>query len=144
MTRLKKLVYLNRIRLKDFFVDFDRLRKGTMLPANFLRGLALAGVDKVLTAAELQAVATHYTVGTSLHYTRFLADVDIIFTKPNLERRPLEEVPVEPAELLDRDRYKRSNRDLGAHAGRHIHPPRALPLNMTRVYDRLGASTCNT
>lgn len=30
----------------------------------------------------------------------------------NLEKTPLEEVPAEPAELLDRNRYQRSSRDL--------------------------------
>jgi hypothetical protein len=40
--------------LADFLVDFDKLRKGEVYPANFLRGMSMAGVDKFLTAAELQ------------------------------------------------------------------------------------------
>jgi len=33
-------------------------------------------------------------------------------TPQELEKHPLEVVPPEPAELLDRDRYQRSSRDL--------------------------------
>jgi hypothetical protein len=33
----------------------------------------------------------------------------------NLERSPLEQVPPEPSELLDRNRYQRSSRDLVRH-----------------------------
>eukprot|EP00775_Hariotina_reticulata_P008738 gene8738-8918_t len=118
MTRLKKLVYKNRIRLREFLVDFDRLRKGEILPSHFLRGMAMAGIDKYLNPAELDAICQHYVVPKTasmevMQYNQFLADVDSMFTKPNLEKTPLEEVPPEPAELLDRNRYQRSSRDLG-------------------------------
>eukprot|EP00877_Chromochloris_zofingiensis_P005200 jgi/Chrzof1/14681/Cz09g11260.t1 len=118
MTRLKKLVYKNRVRLRDFFVDFDKLRKGEIHPTHFTRGLAMAGVDKFLSPKEIQVICDHYTVSKTasmdvMKYTEFLHDVDLIFTKPNLEKTPLEDVAPEPAELLDRNRYQRSSRDLG-------------------------------
>ncbi|KAI8475036.1 MAG: flagellar associated protein [Monoraphidium minutum] len=118
MTRLKKLVYKNRIRLRDFLVDFDKLRKGEAHPDNFLRGMSMAGVDKFLSAAELRLICGHYTVPRTAssevtEYSRFLDDVDAVFTKKHLERTPLEHVPAEPSELLDRNRYQRSSRDIG-------------------------------
>lgn len=43
MTRLKKTVYKTRMRLKDFFVDFDRLNTGFVYPNHFLSALSMAG-----------------------------------------------------------------------------------------------------
>jgi hypothetical protein len=87
MTRLKKLVYKNRLRLKDWLIDFDPLRKGEIHPNQFTRGMAMAGVDKYLSAKELQVICDAYTVPKTasmdvMQYHRFLADVDLIFTKP--------------------------------------------------------------
>lgn len=36
MIRLKKLVYKQRVRVKDFLVDFDKLRSGFVHPNHFL------------------------------------------------------------------------------------------------------------
>eukprot|EP00879_Flechtneria_rotunda_P009058 GHRR01009483.1.p1 GENE.GHRR01009483.1~~GHRR01009483.1.p1 ORF type:complete len:230 (+),score=78.34 GHRR01009483.1:148-837(+) len=118
MTRLKKLVYKHRIRLREFLADFDKLRKGEILPSHFTRGMAMAGVDKFLTPAEIEVICQHYTVPKSasmdiVMYNEFLAEVDSVFTKPHLEKDPLAHVPAEPSELLDRLRYQRSNRNLG-------------------------------
>ena len=66
MLRLKQLVYGNRIRLRDFLVDFDRLRKGCVHPDNFLRAMAVAGVDRHLTAGELALICANFTVQTTL------------------------------------------------------------------------------
>lgn len=68
-------------------IDFDRLRKGEVLPSHFTRGLAMAGVDKFLTPAEIEIICQHYTVPKTasmdvVKYNDFLADVDVIFTKP--------------------------------------------------------------
>ena len=62
LTRLKKLVYLNRIRVKEFLVDFDRLRTGFMNPGHFMSGLSMAKIDAELSPAELQVIADAYTV----------------------------------------------------------------------------------
>lgn len=68
-------------------IDFDKLRKGEILPSHFTRGLMMAGVDKFLNPIEISIICQHYTVPKTasmdvVEYTRFLADVDIIFTKP--------------------------------------------------------------
>ncbi len=74
-------------RLREFLIDFDRLRKGEILPSHFTRGLMMAGVDKFLTPTELTIICKRYTVPKTasmevVEYNKFLADVDIIFTKP--------------------------------------------------------------
>lgn len=43
MTRIKKTVFKQRIRVKDFFVDFDRLNSGYVHPNHFLSALSQAG-----------------------------------------------------------------------------------------------------
>ncbi len=49
MTRLKRIVYKQRIRIKEFLVDFDKLRGGFVYPNHFCTALSMAGLDKVLS-----------------------------------------------------------------------------------------------
>lgn len=58
------------------------------------RGMAMAGVDKWLTPAEIETICLHYTATKTasmdvMHYAQFLADVDEIFTKPVRELQRL-------------------------------------------------------
>eukprot|EP00798_Chlamydomonas_sp_ICE-L_P014568 gene14568-20611_t len=117
LTRLKKIIYKNRVRVKDFLADFDKLRSGFVFPNHFLSALSMAGLDKVLTPAELQVICDTYTVPRSpslimVDYKTFLDDVNIMFTVPHLEKTPLAEVPSEPSELLDKTRYEKSSKVL--------------------------------
>jgi hypothetical protein len=87
MRKLKKLVFKNRIRLQEFLTDFDKLRKGEIHPSHFTRGMAMAGVDKFLTAKEIQTICDAYTAPKTaslevFEYNKFLAEVNLIFTKP--------------------------------------------------------------
>ena len=87
MRKLKKLVYKNRIRLQEFLTDFDKLRKGEIHPSHFTRAMAMAGVDKFLTAKEIQILCDAYTVPKTasmdvFEYNKFLTEVNSIFTKP--------------------------------------------------------------
>lgn len=47
-----------------------------------------------------------------VHYRAFCHDVDLVFTHPELEKNPLDDVPREPSELLDKERFRRSSRML--------------------------------
>mmetsp|Transcript_9410 Transcript_9410/g.20056 ORF Transcript_9410/g.20056 Transcript_9410/m.20056 type:complete len:228 (-) Transcript_9410:593-1276(-) len=119
LTRLKKLVYKNRIRMKEFIVDFDKLRSGFVHPNHFLTALSMAGVDKALTPAEMQVICDTYTVPRSpslimVDYKTFLDDVDVIFTVPHLEKTPLADVTREPTDLLDKTRYVKASRVLSS------------------------------
>ena len=42
-SQVKDRVYKQRIRIQDFFGDFDRLRCGSITPTQFARALGLAG-----------------------------------------------------------------------------------------------------
>lgn len=116
-TRMKKVVYKQRIRVKDWIQDFDKLRSGFVHPNHFLSALSGAKLDKELTPAELQVIADAYTVQRSpslimVDYKTFLDDLNLVFTTPHLEKTPLADVSSDPAELLDRTRYQCSSRVL--------------------------------
>lgn len=118
ITRLQKLVYKNRIRVKEFIVDFDRLKSGYVHTNHFMSALSMAGIDKFLSPAEIKVLTDAYTVPRTasldmVDYRAFLYDVDIVFTIPHMEVQPLTEVPKEPGHLLDKTRYMKSSRDLG-------------------------------
>jgi hypothetical protein len=86
MTKLKKHVYKTRVRM-EFFQDFDKLRSGFVYPNHFLTALGLAGLDKHLSAAELQAITDAYTVPRSpsliqTDWKTFANDVNVVFTLP--------------------------------------------------------------
>lgn len=86
MTRLKKVVYKNRVRVKEFLADFDRLRSGTMYENFFISGLSIAGLDKKLSPQQIETIVDAYRVQVTpslsmIDWIRFVEDVDIIFTK---------------------------------------------------------------
>lgn len=86
MARLKKVVYKNRVRVKEFLADFDRLRSGTMYENFFITGLSIAGLDKKLSPQQIETIVDAYRVQVTpslsmIDWIRFVEDVDIIFTK---------------------------------------------------------------
>lgn len=115
MVKLRKLVFKNRIRVKEFFVDFDKLNSGYVYPNHFMSALSMASVDKHLTPAEMEVIREHYMLQRSpslvmVDHRSFLHDIELVFTIPHLEKDPLVEVPPEPSELLDKTRYEKSSR----------------------------------
>ncbi|XRA99632.1 EF-hand domain-containing protein [Pycnococcus provasolii] len=107
------MVYKNRIRLKEFFTDFDILRCGFITPAQFKSGFSVAGLP--MTFTELEALAEAYSevskvVGSLVlvDYRKFCMDIDLAFTTPFLEKTPTVDVPPEPLSLLDKERFLRS------------------------------------
>ena len=86
MTRLKKVVYKNRIRVKEFLADFDRLRSGTMFENFFITALSIAGLDKKLSPQQIETIVDAYRVQVTpslsmIDWVRFVEDVETIFTK---------------------------------------------------------------
>jgi hypothetical protein len=60
MLKCKKAVFKHRV--KDFIMDFDKLRSGFVHDNHFLTALSMAKLDKELSPAEsrLVAIAEHY------------------------------------------------------------------------------------
>ena len=58
MTRLKSEVYKRRIRVKEFFYDFDRLRKGTINEDKFRSALSMLNI--FMTELDIKDLITRY------------------------------------------------------------------------------------
>ncbi|PNW87645.1 hypothetical protein CHLRE_02g142126v5 [Chlamydomonas reinhardtii] len=117
MKRLKQHVYKQRVRVKDFIMDFDKLNSGYVFPNHFLSALSMAGIDKYLSPKELEVICETYKVQRDatlvmVDHRTFLHELELVFTVPHLEKDPLVEVATEPADLLDKTRYLKSSRVL--------------------------------
>ncbi|GAQ80547.1 hypothetical protein KFL_000560360 [Klebsormidium nitens] len=114
--KVKLVVYKNRIRLREFFVDYDKLRTGYVTEGQFMSGLTSAGLK--LSAREMKALADKYkdpeNPQQKVHYRAFCDEMDRVFTEKELEKTPLKEVPATPGipGLLP-DRYSHGVRYLG-------------------------------
>lgn len=106
-------MYKQRIRIQDFFADFDKLRCGGVTAAQFASALSMAGFN--LAAGEYAELASAYPCDVPdkpVAWKAFCADVNLVFSKANLEKNPLEEVALEPENILDPTRFSvRPNND---------------------------------
>ena len=60
MKKVKFLVYVLRIRLHEFFCDFDGLRCGYITQTQFKSGLSMSGLSRFITPGELDEVCTQF------------------------------------------------------------------------------------
>eukprot|EP00736_Rhodelphis_marinus_P014185 Rmarinus@m.24293 len=92
MTKLKHEVVNRRLRVHEFFVDFDPLRKGFVSPAVFRRNLRTLLDNKFkLSEEDVQAVIAAYSTGdspTEFCWMDWADDVDSVFTVKHLEENP--------------------------------------------------------
>jgi hypothetical protein len=78
LSRIKLEVAQRRVRPKEFFLDFDQLRKGEVSEAQFRRALSMMNLN--LTATDLDAVCALFHLSSGLlNYRQFLQDVDSVF-----------------------------------------------------------------
>lgn len=81
---------MKRIRINEFFKDFDTLRKGTVTVEQFKRILCLSTIE--VNEKDLNLILKHYKVDQLqnglLEYKKFCDDVNLIFTKQNIEKDP--------------------------------------------------------
>jgi len=99
MERLRHHVLVNRVRVNQYFADFDPLRSGSVTKTRFERGLSYMGLCSIgqhhLTAGQLAAICHIYEVPDDplkVAWTRFAADMESVFTLPNLEYTPSAQV----------------------------------------------------
>eukprot|EP01063_Lacrimia_lanifica_P000340 TRINITY_DN10164_c0_g1_i1.p1 TRINITY_DN10164_c0_g1~~TRINITY_DN10164_c0_g1_i1.p1 ORF type:complete len:1008 (+),score=445.53 TRINITY_DN10164_c0_g1_i1:63-3086(+) len=86
---IRAQILTQRVRIYDFFRDYDKLRSGLISVAQFGRGLSMARVE--LSAEELQKLAEHYRQpgdGDRVRWMAFADSVDEVFTTKNLEAQP--------------------------------------------------------
>jgi hypothetical protein len=89
---LKKIRYqiqTKRIRVGEFFKDYDKLRSWTIKRDEFIRGVSRIGID--LNVPELAIIADHYTAPNKrdcCKWKDFEADIERVFGPSHLESQP--------------------------------------------------------
>ncbi|KAI8927203.1 hypothetical protein BC831DRAFT_187984 [Entophlyctis helioformis] len=86
--KIKKYVYKNRMRLIEFFRDYDRHNWGLVTEPQFRAGVCLAALP--LESFETNVLVQHYQdYSGRVNYRRFCTSIDTVFTVNHLERDPL-------------------------------------------------------
>lgn len=76
--RIQHHVLINRIRVEEFFQDFDPLRHGSIGTSRFRMGLSAMG-QKDLSEAQIQAIVNRYADPSrkgNVLWTNFFTDID--------------------------------------------------------------------
>ncbi|XP_063691984.1 uncharacterized protein LOC134824170 [Bolinopsis microptera] len=87
--KIKETVMKRRIRILEFFKDYDKLKSGRILKSNFKRALDLSGLD--LTVDEIDLLAMRYQSDCKedcVYYHHFNDEIESIFTVKELEKSP--------------------------------------------------------
>ncbi|KAJ3109975.1 hypothetical protein HDU96_007005 [Phlyctochytrium bullatum] len=97
---IKKQVYKERIRLIEFFKDYDRHNVGYVTLNQFLAGMRLASV--MLDKSQLEILIQGYKdpKTNSVAYRRLCNNIDTVFTISHLEKQPTVEVQPPAREYL--------------------------------------------
>ena len=88
---IRKAVFRGRIRLHEFFADFDPLRSGLISEAKFRTALDASGLR--LNDPEMANLTAYYAEDPSIEqkrirYKDLLADVDVVFNTSGMETNP--------------------------------------------------------
>lgn len=112
--RIRATVVMKRIRIEEFFIDFDKLRKGRVTKTQFKAILSSMGLT--LTDVEFEALATKYQTNDPekfFNYKAFVASINKAFTISGIDKQP--EVRVAPIvkndTLLARRKYLSGRED---------------------------------
>ncbi|OAJ39816.1 hypothetical protein BDEG_23631 [Batrachochytrium dendrobatidis JEL423] len=89
LTCIRNHVGQKRIRISEFFKDFDKLRSYSIRREEFIRGLGCIGLN--LSESDSELVATKYMDHRKKNYCKwkeFEQDIDKVFGETHLESRP--------------------------------------------------------
>ncbi len=83
---------MKRVRIEEFFRDFDKLRKGRVTVPQFRTVLSMLNFD--LTAAEFDSLAQKYAVETPVmfNHSAFCATINSAFTQKGIDKNPVASV----------------------------------------------------
>ncbi|CAG5122336.1 unnamed protein product [Candidula unifasciata] len=100
MARIRHIVLVNRLRVIEYFQDYDALRSGSISIGQFRRGLALMGLSKIghhdLNDTQFGMLVEHYRnpqKPDQILWTKFHDDIESVFTQERLEHTPTAVVP---------------------------------------------------
>ncbi|CAG5034119.1 unnamed protein product [Parnassius apollo] len=91
MLRVQQFVMQRRIRVFEFFRDFDPLNSGCIRPQQFRRALDMMGFNAILSDTEAMCIIRHYTDPNDKErvcWRTFEDDCDQVFTIKELEKHP--------------------------------------------------------
>jgi Ca2+-binding EF-hand superfamily protein len=81
---------MKRIRTKEFFKDYDPLRKGTISESQFKRVLHVSNIN--ISQKAIDAIIAKYKVDNipngNVHYANFGENIDTIFTTKSIDKDP--------------------------------------------------------
>ncbi|KAI9136857.1 hypothetical protein BKA69DRAFT_1170346 [Paraphysoderma sedebokerense] len=104
--KIQRGVYVKRIRLLDFFRDYDKHNVGLVTENQFRAGLNLSGLD--IGVKELNLMMESYKNAQNLvNYRAFCTNIDSFFVKHELNDNPTAEV-----HLPTRDQLVKKSNDL--------------------------------
>ena len=115
--RLRAAVVERRVRIEEFFRDFDKLRKGRVTRTQFKS--ILSELNFNLTDDEFESLAEKYQTNDPerfFRYTDFVANINKAFTITGIDKAPTTTVaPVTQNDtLLARRKYLSSNPAAGS------------------------------
>ncbi|KAK2184430.1 hypothetical protein NP493_266g02009 [Ridgeia piscesae] len=104
MARIRHHALTKRLRVSEFFQDFDQLRSGSITKTQFRRCLSDFGLSTLgehdLTDVQFEALAQFYKdpkLPDKIMWHKFMWDIESVFTQPGLEKDPTHQVP--PSEM---------------------------------------------
>ena len=86
--RLKAWVVMKRVRIEEFFRDFDKLRKGKVTVPQFRTVLSM--LNFALTEEEFASLAQRYNLDGHFAYAKFCATINLAFTTKGIDKKPEE------------------------------------------------------
>lgn len=88
--RIRCKVVEKRARMREFFQDFDPLRKGFCTPSQVKTVFTILNLSKEIDRHDYESLLTEYMGDDGLfNYEEFCKTVDMAFTVPGLEKNPL-------------------------------------------------------
>jgi len=93
--RIRHHVLVNRIRVEEFFQDFDPLRHGSIPTSRFRMGLSAMG-QQHLAEVQILAIINRYADDArkgNVWWLSFFSDIDKVFTQRGLEKTPTAVLP---------------------------------------------------
>lgn len=106
--RIRAMVVMKRIRIEEFFLDFDKLRKGRVTKSQFKSILSQLSLN--LTDNEFEGLALKYQTNDPekfVNYKAFVASINKAFTITGIDKNPETRVApiVKDQTLLARRKY---------------------------------------
>eukprot|EP00743_Colponemidia_sp_Colp-15_P002007 GILK01002181.1.p1 GENE.GILK01002181.1~~GILK01002181.1.p1 ORF type:complete len:916 (-),score=199.27 GILK01002181.1:158-2905(-) len=92
---IKQKVFSKRIRLEEFFRDFDPLHTGCVTKSQFERVLGMSDLSRNIAPENVQLLCLYYQNEAKkdlVRHVNFINDVDSVFTVKELEKAPTKPV----------------------------------------------------